>query len=94
MPARQEYLSTTGQRILKITAGFFGGYMLSLAIHLFIAAIFPTLQADVMLTAAYLIFFLWAVFMIIAFMAKSGWRIWGIYLSCTIILGAIIYLLK
>lgn len=94
MPARQEYLSATGQRILKITAGLVGGYMLSLAVHLLIAALFPALQADVMLTAAYLIFLLWVVFMIIAFMAKNGWKIWVIYLSSTIILGAIIYLLK
>ncbi len=94
MPAKQEYLSTTGQRILKISAGFLGGYMLSLAIHLFIAAIFPALQAGIMLTAAYFIFFLWMVFMILAFMAKSGWKIWGIYLSATAVLGVIIYLLK
>lgn len=94
MPAKQEYLSGTGQRILKISAGFLGGYMLSLAIHLLIAAVFPALQAEVMLTAAYFIFFLWVVFMILAFMSKNGWKIWGIYLSSTIIIGVIIYLLK
>jgi len=94
MPAKQEYLSSTGQRILKISAGILGGYMLAMAIHLFIAVIFPAYQTAVMLTATFSLFILWVVFMILAFMAKNGWKVWAVYLLATVVAGLFTYLLK
>ena len=94
MPAKQEYLSSTGQRILKISAGILGGYMLAMAIHLFIAVIFPAHQTAVMLTATFSLFILWVVFMILAFMAKNGWKVWAVYLLATVVAGLFTYLLK
>jgi hypothetical protein len=37
-------------------------------------------------------FILWVVLMIVAFLAKNGWKIWGIYLLLTLIFCGIIYL--
>jgi hypothetical protein len=37
-------------------------------------------------------FILWVALMIVAFLAKSGWKIWGIYLLITLLCSLLIYL--
>ncbi|WP_051663864.1 hypothetical protein [Dyadobacter crusticola] len=93
MPAKKEYLSTRGQRTLKITAGLLGGYFLSLAIHLFAAALLP-FKSEVMMTATFSLFILWVAFMILAFAAKSGLKVWGYYLLAISALSAFTYFLR
>ena len=93
MPAKKEYLTTGGQRALKITAGLIGGYCLSVAIQMLFSVLVPNRTA-VILTGAFSVFMLWVAFMILAFLARNGWVIWGIYLSGTSVCAAIIYLLK
>ena len=93
MPAKKEYLSTGGQRALKITAGLLGGYFLSLTIHLALAAILPY-KPEIMLTATFTLFILWVAFMLIAFMSGNGWKIWGIYLLAILLLSLSIYFFK
>ena len=36
MPANKKYLSTPGQRVVKITAAFAGGYLVTFTFHLFL----------------------------------------------------------
>ena len=93
MPAKNEYLTTPGQRALKITAGLIGGYFLSVAIQMVLSVLIPNRTA-VILTGAFSVFMLWVAFMVLAFLARNGWIIWGIYLVSTLVCAAIIYFLK
>ena len=93
MPANSKYLASTGQRALKITAGILGGYILAEALHILVG----TLVADkgvVVITGAYTTFFVWISLMILAFLSKNGWKIWGIYLLATLVCAALIYFLR
>ncbi|AFM05809.1 hypothetical protein Fleli_3489 [Bernardetia litoralis DSM 6794] len=95
MPANPKYLSSTKERILKITAAILGGYLLSMAIHLIIGMSLSIEQQPIMVaTTAFSAFSLWAVFMVIAFIAKSGKKIWAIYGSLIVFLSLIISWLK
>lgn len=90
MPANPKYLSSPGQRLLKISAGVLGGYLLSGAIHLAAARI-PFVGFDLLITGTLTMFILWIAFMVIAFLSHNGWRIWAIYLSLTLFFGLIAY---
>ncbi|MBB6003789.1 hypothetical protein [Arcicella rosea] len=93
MPAKKEYLSTSGQRVLKASAGILGGLFLSVAIHLLLGILFKN-KVAVMLTGTFTAFLLWAALLAIAFLAKNGWKIWGIYLVGILICSSIIYLIR
>ena len=93
MPAKKEYLTTPAQRALKISAGILGGYLLSSALHLALATLIP-FRSEVLLTGAFSVFICWVVFMVLAFLSNSGWKIWGIYLSLSLLFALIIYFLR
>lgn len=90
MPAKQEYLTTPGQRALKLSAGLIGGYILSSALHLLLAVVTP-FREQVLLSSAFSFFLCWVGLIILAFLARSGWKIWGIYLLISVIFSGIIY---
>lgn len=83
MPANKKYLSSPGQRVLKITAGFIGGYLVMLSFHIMLTFIFP--KQHVVMTAAFSGYILWAILLLCAFLAKNGWKVWGIYLLLTLL---------
>jgi hypothetical protein len=93
MPAKKEYLTTRGQRALKITAGLFGGYFLAVAVHMLLAVALHY-RMEIILTGAFSVFLLWTALMIIAFLMRNGWIVWGIYLLSIFFCAAGIYLLK
>lgn len=93
MPAKKEYLSSPGQRTLKITAGFIGGYFLAISLQMAIGVIIPY-RTEVLLTGVFSIFILWVAFIVLAFLARNGWIIWGIYLLAISVFAGIIYLFK
>ncbi|MCW8312455.1 MULTISPECIES: hypothetical protein [Sphingobacterium] len=78
MPANKKYLSTPFQRFLKITAGFIGGYIVMLSFHVLLTTFFE--KKDVVITAGFTGYLLWAMLLLFAFLSKNGWKIWGIYL--------------
>lgn len=90
MPANKKYLSSPGQRVLKISAGLVGGYMLSTALHLALATV-PGIGFNLLVSGTFTGFFLWAICMVLAFLARNGWKIWAIYLSLTLIFGLIAF---
>ncbi|KFF07223.1 hypothetical protein [Flavobacterium reichenbachii] len=91
MPANPKYLTQSkGQRFLKITAAILGGYFVSVTFHLALASWFN--RVNVLITMAFTGFILWVALMVVAFLAKSGWKIWGIYLLLTLFFCGIIYL--
>lgn len=82
MPANKKYLTTSPwERIAKITAGFIGGYLVSVSFHLALAVWLD--HVNVIITMTYNGFILWAVLMILAFLAKNPWKLWGLYLLLT-----------
>lgn len=91
MPANPKYLTQSKwQRFVKITAAILGGYFVSVSFHLALASWFN--RATVLMTMAYTGFILWVALMIVAFLAKSGWKIWAIYLLLTLLFSGAIYL--
>lgn len=85
MPANKKYLTASPwQRTLKITAAFVGGYLVTSAFHHFLMLFLP--KKDMYVTMHFSAYIIWAILMIVAFLAKSGWKIWGWYLLATILL--------
>jgi len=83
MPANKKYLSSPGQKVLKVSAALLGGYMVTSALHLFLLLFLD--KKTVLVTMFFSTYILWAVLMIFAFLAKSGWKIWGWYLLISLI---------
>ncbi|WP_337968123.1 hypothetical protein [uncultured Flavobacterium sp.] len=91
MPANPKYLTQSKwQRFAKITAAILGGYFVSVTFHLALAAWFN--RANILMTMAFSGFILWVALMVIAFLAKNGWKIWGIYLLLSLLFCLFIYL--
>lgn len=86
MPANKKYLSSPGQRLLKISAGFIGGYAVMLAFHLFLTYFID--KKYIVISAFVSGYILWAVLLLCAFLARNGWKIWGIYLLLTLLLAS------
>lgn len=93
MPANKKHLSSPGQRWLKITAALIGGYLVTMLFHNAIG-IHLTHKGALALTSSFSAFFMWIGFMVLAFLSKSGWKIWGLYLLIIAICAIIIYLGK
>jgi len=82
MPANKKYLTKSPlQRWLKITAGFFGGYAVMISFSVFLSVFMD--RQHVLATGMVLGYVLWAILLLLAFLAKSAWKIWLIYLSLT-----------
>ncbi|MBX3255826.1 MAG: hypothetical protein KF862_16955 [Chitinophagaceae bacterium] len=87
MPANKKYLTASPlQRTLKITAAIIGGYMVSTAFHQFLMLFLS--KKEVYMTMHFSVYIMWAVLMIVAFLAKSGWKIWGWYLLASAVFFA------
>lgn len=83
MPANKKYLSSPRQRVLKVSAALLGGYMVTSAFHLFLLLFVE--KKPLLVTMYFSTYILWAVLMIFAFLAKSGWKIWGWYLLISLL---------
>ncbi|XCF05632.1 hypothetical protein ABI125_13000 [Tamlana crocina] len=92
MPANPKYFSSPWQRFAKISAGFIGGYLVTITFHM--ALSFWLNHVNVLITATFTGFILWASLMVIAFLSKNGWKIWGIYLLLSLLFSVIIYIGK
>lgn len=84
MPANKKYLTKSPlQRFLKITAGFVGGYAVMMSFHLLLTRIFN--KSEVIITAALSGVILWAVLLLLAFLSKSVWKIWLVYITLSLL---------
>lgn len=91
MPANKKHLTTSPyQKIAKTTAAFIGGYIVTEAF--FIALISWTDAGALIFTLRYAGFILWTVLMILAFISKNGWVIWGLYILITLLLYGVAHL--
>tara|TARA_R110002049_G_scaffold116110_1_gene268477 strand:+ start:41748 stop:42047 length:300 start_codon:yes stop_codon:yes gene_type:complete len=92
MPANPKYLSSNWQRFAKISAGFLGGYLVTISLH--IALSYWLNHVHVIITETFTGFILWASLMVVAFLAKNGWKIWVIYLLLSALFSIAIYFSK
>lgn len=91
MPANKKYLTASPwQKAAKLTAGFIGGFILSSAFHTAVAAWWG--RAEVVATSGFSLFLLWAGLMIVAFFAKNGWKLWGLYILASSLFAGLTYL--
>ena len=90
MPANKKYLNPSfSQRFAKITAAILGGLMVSVMFHMALASWFN--HVTVIITSTFSAFILWAILMVVAFLGKNGWKVWGIYLLASLVLFVIFY---
>lgn len=93
MPANPKYLNPNPwQRFAKISAAILGGYLLSMLLHLVLAVWLD--PVTVLITCTYSSFLLWTLLMVIAFLSRNGWKLWGYFLLSGGILGVLLYLGK
>ncbi|UAY56923.1 hypothetical protein [Arachidicoccus terrestris] len=84
MPANKKHLTASPwQRLLKITAAFIGGYMVTMSLHLLLMTFLD--KSTVFMTMKFSVYILWCVLMILAFLSTNGWKIWGIYLGLSLL---------
>ncbi|MBW8200597.1 hypothetical protein [Flagellimonas abyssi] len=90
MPANKKYLTpSTSQRFAKISAAILGGLIVAVTFHMALASWFN--HVTVIITSTFSAFILWAILMVVAFLGKNGWKIWGIYLLASLVLFVIFY---
>lgn len=90
MPANKKYLTpSASQRFAKVSAAILGGLIVAVMFHMALATWFNHIA--VIITSTFSAFILWAVLMIVAFLGKNGWKIWGIYLLTSLVLGVVFY---
>lgn len=88
MPANPKYLThSKWQRFAKISAGFLGGFMVSTSFHIALGIWFS--PSYVVITGYFSLLLLWAGLMIVAFLSRNGWKLWGIYILITLLLAAV-----
>ncbi|WP_276225293.1 hypothetical protein [Niabella beijingensis] len=76
-------MSTPGQRVLKISAAFAGGYLVTFTFHL--CLLYFLNKKGVLVTAFFSTYLLWSGLMIWAFLSKNGWKIWGWFILLSIV---------
>ncbi|WP_375325194.1 hypothetical protein [Flagellimonas sp. GZD32] len=90
MPANKKYLTPSpSQRFAKITAAILGGFIVAVLFHMALASWFNHIA--VIITSTFSAFILWAVLMVVAFLGKNGWKVWGIYLLASLALFVLFY---
>lgn len=84
MPANKKYLTKSPWlRLSKILAGAVGGYTVMFSFHMLLTKVFP--QENVIATSFFTGYLLWAVLLLLAFLAKNVWKVWAAYLLLTVL---------
>ena len=85
MPANTKHLTTSPwQKGAKISAGIIGGYIITSLLHLSLALWLPN-GKEILITSIYTVFIVWGTLMIVPFLFKNGWKVWGLYLLISIL---------
>ena len=69
------------------------GYLVSASFHLMLGIV-PFSREIIVVLSGISFFFVWGGLMIVAFLARKGWKIWCLYLALTLAFGAITWFLK
>lgn len=92
MPANPKYLTKSSwHRFAKISAGILGGYIISALFHMVLSLYIPA-HKEVLITSAFTLFILWGGLLLVPYLFRNGWKIWGIYLLAILLLYLFFYL--
>lgn len=90
MPANKKHLNPNFlHRFTRISAGLIGGYFVT--VSFFLALSYVLDKVAVLFTLVFGGFLLWVGLLIVAFIAKKGWKIWAIYLLLTFVFSSMVY---
>lgn len=93
MPANSKHLNPSfHQRFAKISAGFVGGYLVS--VSMFMALALWMDPGDMLITLLFGGVIVWGVLMIIPFLFRNGWWAWLVYLLVLLLFSSVIYFSK
>ncbi|OSY87109.1 hypothetical protein WH52_12630 [Tenacibaculum holothuriorum] len=89
MPANPKYLTqSNSQKLAKLSAGIFGGYIVSALLHICLVVWLPN-SKEILITIIYTHFIIWGLLLIIPYLFDNGWKAWGIYILSAILLFTI-----
>jgi len=88
MPANKKHLTKSPWlRLAKILTGTIGGYTVMFTFHLLLSKAFP--PENVVVTSFFTGYILWAVLLLMAFLAKNVWKVSSIYLALTLVFSGV-----
>lgn len=91
MPANPKYLhKSSWQSFAKISAGIVGGYIVTALFHMCLPLWLPN-PKEVLITSIYTVYIMWVTLLIVPFLFKNGWKVWGLYLVVSILFFGIYY---
>lgn len=84
MPANKKHLTKSPWlRLAKILTGVIGGYAVMFTFHLLLSKVFP--PQNVVVTSFLTGYILWAILLMLAFLEKSVFKIFSVYLLLTMV---------
>ncbi len=91
MPANKKYLNKSPwHQFAKISSGVLGGYIISALLHMCLPLWLPN-SKEILITSVFTLFIAWGTLLIVPFLFKNGWKVWGLYLGILIVLYAAYY---
>ncbi|MEO1023819.1 MAG: hypothetical protein AAFW89_14845 [Bacteroidota bacterium] len=91
MPANAKFLGKRPTRISNTVAGVFGGFALTMAFQMMIGSFFED-KSYMLITSAFMSFFLWVGCIMLAIVQDKAWKPWAIFILGTSVCSVIIYL--
>lgn len=84
MPANKKYLTRSPWvRLSKLIVGIVGGYAVMFSFHMLLTKVFPA--ENVVATAFFSGYILWAVLLLVAFLVEKVWKVWAAYAALTLL---------
>ncbi|MDC1162515.1 hypothetical protein OAT18_03655 [Tenacibaculum sp.] len=91
MPANSKYLTQSiSQKVIKISSGIIGGYIISAMLHIALSLWLP-FHKEILITSIYTLFLSWVTLLIVPFLFKNAWKILALYIIASLLLAVIIY---
>lgn len=91
MPANPKYLTQSKwQKFAKLSAGILGGYLISALLHMVFILLLP-FHKEALVSSTFSLFIVWVVLLIIPYLFKNGWKVWGLYVVAILFLSVLFY---
>jgi hypothetical protein len=92
MPAQSKYLSTKGERAIKLCTAVLGGYLVSAGFHLFLTAL-PQTRGLFIILSGITFFVVWGGLMVTVFFFKRAWKGALVYWVLSLLFFALTWLI-
>ena len=92
MPANKKHLTPSPWlRLMKILTGTIGGYTVMFTFHLLLSKLF--LPQNVVATSFITGYIMWAVLLLMTFLAQNVWKVLGMYLALTLVFSGACFII-